>query len=454
MTPAARRPLGRGNQHTSNAWRALSSRVAWGALGPRGALFPPSLESFVGPVARVRKLRALEQSPSSVHTGTLCAMKRACRLQLSLLAVLSSQVAAQEAPARDPAAQMEALRVKHGVPALGGALVTLDGVAGVWVAGNRSVDCEEKVTPDDLWHLGSCTKAMTATLIALLVTRGDLSWEAPLGELLPDFATEMDVDFMDLTLVDLMSHRAGLPANFTDDLDASLEKLSLIEQRSALTRSVLKGPPVHPPRGAILYSNAGFVIAGHLAEVATKKPWETLMQELLFTPLGMTSAGFGPPGVRDACDQPRGHTADGRALEPGPEADNQPSIGPAGTVHATLADWAKFLQLHLRGMGGDVKVGELTLTRETFTRLHTACPGPGPQYGYGWVFEKRPWAGGDGTTLTHSGSNGMWCCETWLSPTHGFATLAVTNLFTEPAQHACFEVTRSMVAQAEARRAR
>ena len=381
-------------------------------------------------------------------------MKRSRVLQLFVLAVLSSRVTAQEASASDPVARMEALRVKHGVPALGGALVTPDGLAGVWVTGSRSVDCAETVSPDDLWHLGSCTKAMTATLIALLVTRGDLSWEAPLGELLPDLATEVDVDFMDLTLVELMSHRAGLPANFADDSFDSIAKLGVVEQRAALTRSLLKGPPVHPPRGAILYSNAGFVVAGHLAEVATGKSWETLMQELLFTPLGMTSAGFGPPGVRDACDQPRGHTPDGRALEPGPEADNLPYIGPAGTVHATLADWAKFLQLHLRGMRSDVKVGELTLSRETFTRLHTACPGPGPQYGYGWVFEKRPWAGGDGTTLTHSGSNGTWCCETWLSPGHGFATLAVTNLFTEPAQNACFEVTQAMIAEAEARRSR
>lgn len=380
-------------------------------------------------------------------------MKR-FRAECLLLAAWFSLATAQEAPASDPAAHLEALRVKHGVPALGGALVTVDGLAGVWVAGTRSVDCEEKVTPDDLWHLGSCTKAMTATLIALLVTRGDLSWDAPLGELLPDCTAEMDVDFMDLTLVDLMSHRAGLPANFADDSSDALAKRSVVEQRAALTRSVLKNAPVHAPRGAILYSNAGFVIAGHVAEVATKKPWETLMQELLFTPLGMTSAGFGPPGARDACDQPRGHTKEGRPLEPGPEADNPPSIGPAGTVHATLADWAKFLQLHLRGMRGDVKVGELTLTRETFARLHSACPGPGPQYGYGWVFETRPWAGGDSTTLTHSGSNGMWCCETWLSPAHGFATLAVTNLFTEPAQHACFEVTQCMVGEAEARRTR
>jgi CubicO group peptidase (beta-lactamase class C family) len=84
------------------------------------------------------------------------------------------------------AARMEALRARAGVPALGGALVTLEGEPEVWVAGTRRAGGDERVTPDDLWHLGSCTKSMTATLVALLVARGDLRLEIPLGEALPE----------------------------------------------------------------------------------------------------------------------------------------------------------------------------------------------------------------------------------------------------------------------------
>ncbi|MSR63190.1 MAG: class A beta-lactamase-related serine hydrolase [Planctomycetes bacterium] len=373
-----------------------------------------------------------------------------------LLAVASSfcAPAAQEPPASDLTARIEAIRAKAGVPALGGALVSVDGLQGVWATGTRRAGGTEKVTPDDLWHLGSCTKAMTATLIALLVARGDLAWDTQLGELLPDLATEMHVDFLDLTLVELMSHRAGLPANPFDDSFEALAGKDLVTQRAAVTRTVLKAGPVHAPRAEFLYSNMGFLIAGHIAEVVTKKPWETLMQELLFTPLGMTSAGFGPPGTSASCDQPRGHTAEGVPVEPGEEADNPPAIGPAGTVHATLADWAKFIQLHLRGAREDVKVGALTLTKDTFTRLHTPYPGEGMQYGYGWVFAQRPWAGGDGLTLWHNGSNTMWYCVTWLGLANGFAGLATTTVFTPRSQGAADEVIQLMIQEAQAKAAK
>lgn len=378
-------------------------------------------------------------------------------MRLAPFVLCCSSVAgfAQE-PVTDPRAALEAIREKHEVPALGAALVTVDGLQGLWTTGTRVMDGEERVADDDVWHLGSCTKAMTATLIALLVARGDLAWETPLAELLPELATDMHLDFMELDLADLMGHRAGLPANPYDGLpeDADGAGLSLVEQRSALTKHVLARGPVHPPRGAFLYSNTGFLIAGHVAEVATKKSWEELMRELLFAPLGMQSAGFGPPGTRERCDQPRGHTSDGEPVEPGPEADNPPNLGPAGTVHATLADWAKFIQLHLRGARGDVKVGELTLTKDAFARLHTPMPGAGAQYGYGWVFDKRDWAGGDGTVWWHNGSNTMWYCVSWSGPGHGFAALATTNIFTPESQKAADEAVQLMVKEAEAGRAR
>src|SRR6185436_1512497 len=330
---------------------------------------------------------------------------------LAALGLASGRELAQSV---DVAAHIEEVRARAGVPALAGAVVTLDGLQGVWVTGTRRAGGEERVTADDLWHLGSCTKSMTATLIALLVARGDLKWETLLGDLLPEMAQEMNLDYLDLTLVELMSHRGGLPGEMNRELQALDEKLPLVEQREWITRKVLARAPVHPPRGQFLYSNLDFVVAGHIAEVAAKKPWETLMQELLFAPLGMTSAGFGAPGTAERCDQPRGHTDGGEPVEPGPDADNPPVIGPAGTVHASLADWAKYVRLHLQGFRGDVKVGALTLTKDAFAILHRPYDGPEPRYALGWGVEKRDWAGGDGTAIWHNGSNTMWYCVTWL----------------------------------------
>src|SRR5262245_30717006 len=360
-----------------------------------------------------------------------------------LLALLSfvAPAAAQEAPAEaDLSARLEQLRADANLPGLAGALVTVDGLQGTWVAGHRRAGGEEKVEADDQWHLGSCTKSMTATLIALLVTRGDLAWDRPIGEELPELATEMDEAFLDLTLVELLCHRAGIASNPPDLHDEDFEGTDMVAQRALLTKATLCAAPLHPPRTTFLYSNTGFVIAGHIAEVATGKTWETLMRELLFEPLGMKTAGFGPPGSSTVCDQPWGHTSDGHPLKPGPDADNPPVIGPAGTVHASLADWAKYIQLHLKGFRGDVKVGDITLTKEAFAILHRPYDGPDPRYALGWVLEKRDWAGGDGTALWHNGSNTLWYCVTWLGPGNGVAALVTTNQATAKAKGATDKV--------------
>ncbi len=372
----------------------------------------------------------------------------------AMLAVFPFTTAQEPAASVDLAARIEAIRADAGVPALGGALVTVDGLEGVWVTGTRRVGGAERVGSDDLWHLGSCTKSMTATLIALLVTRGDLAWDTELGKLLPDIAAEMHLDYLDVTLLDLLSHRAGVTntpsLGYAAELEASKE-LSLVEQRAMLTLATLKQAPVHPPHGKFLYSNFGFVIAGHLAEVKTGKPWEELIQELLFRPLGMTSAGFGPPGTSARCDQPRGHTDAGEPVEPGPDADNAPILGPAGTVHASLADWAKYVQLHLQGFRGAVKVGEITLTQDTLALLHRPHAGPEPKYALGWVVEQRAWAGGDGTALWHNGSNTMWYCVTWLGPGNGVAALVTTNQASPKAKGATDQVATLLIQEYERR---
>lgn len=357
-------------------------------------------------------------------------------------------------------ARLEGVRAAAGLPALGAALVDADGLQEIWVTGVRRAGSAEPVQADDLWHLGSCTKSMTATLIALLVARGDLAWDTPLLELLPALATDMDAAYRHLTLVELLCHRAGLPANPTDLLSLRFDKTSLLEQRARVTRSALVTPPSHAPRDEFLYSNTGFVIAGHIAEVATGETWEMLLSELLFEPLGMHNASFGAPGVASGadgvCDQPRGHTQQGRPIEPGPMADNPSALGPAGTVHASLADWAKYIQLHLAGARGDVMVGAITLTRETFELLHAPYPAPGgitgQGYGLGWVLETRPWAGDDGAALWHNGSNTLWYCVTWLGLGNGLAVLITTNQASALASSAADQAATLVIQEFQHRR--
>src|SRR3954466_14976518 len=78
-------------------------------------------------------------------------------------------------------------------------------------AGVRKGGTAERITLDDRFHLGSCTKAMTATLVAMLVEEGRLNCTTTLGELFADTMTPMHPAWEKVTLQQVLAHRAGLP---------------------------------------------------------------------------------------------------------------------------------------------------------------------------------------------------------------------------------------------------
>jgi CubicO group peptidase (beta-lactamase class C family) len=172
-----------------------------------------------------------------------------------------------------------------------------------------------------------------------------------------------------------------------------------------------------------------------MAEKVTGKSWEALMREKIFRPLGMTSAGFGAPGKATKNDQPRGHKADGSPVEPGPGADNPVAIGPAGIVHLSIRDWAKFAAANLPSAKTKL------VKPETLEKLHTPAAGE-PKYAMGWIIaDGQPWAGGP--ALTHAGSNTMWYAVVWLAPAKDFAVLVACN---QANDKACNDAALALIA--------
>ena len=167
------------------------------------------------------------------------------------------------------------------------------------------------MTTSDRWHIGSDTKAFTATLIARLVEQGVMRFDDTLAASFPAFAEAMDPAYRNVTVTQLLSHTAGLPP-LTDDKDlpafmAVIKSANGVKaQREAIARKYLTMPPASKA-GDFAYSNLGFIIVGAIAEARTGKSWEDLIREQIFTPLGIKSAGFGPPGTPGKLDQPWGH---------------------------------------------------------------------------------------------------------------------------------------------------
>jgi CubicO group peptidase (beta-lactamase class C family) len=306
-------------------------------------------------------------------------------------------------------------------------------------AGVREKGKEARVLPTDRFHLGSCTKAMTATLCGMLVEDGLLSWSRTLGEAFPD--VKMDPKWRRVTLEQLLVQRSGVPGDVPDPLweRLLLRRGTAAEQRRTLVEGLLAGPPDHDPGTTFVYSNANYALAGAMAESAAKRPWEDLLRERLLKPLGMESAGFGAPGDPRTLDDPRGHGEDGTPVEPGPGADNPPAIAPAGAVHASLPDWAKFASLHLDAARGRPRL----LKRETFARLHEAPKSDGDGYAMGWIVRERD--GSMGRLLAHAGSNTMWYADLRIFPERDLVVLVAANQGGDVAERACEDASVALL---------
>ena len=145
------------------------------------------------------------------------------------------------------------------------------------------------------FHLGSCTKAMTATLIGQLLDAKTLTLDTPMQDIFPGIRPTMNPQMAKVTVAELLQHTGGLPPN-VDWWAIDATKKPLPAQRRMVVEEVLTAEPKNPPGTKYVYSNVGFVVLGAILEEKTGKPWEKLIDERLFTPLEMTTAGFGPPG--------------------------------------------------------------------------------------------------------------------------------------------------------------
>jgi len=332
---------------------------------------------------------------------------------LALLAPISSRAACSvllsdrfdgDEPT-DISVTLGGIREEHELPAVGAVLVDSSGVLSLGVDGLRVSDAAAKVDSDELWHLGSNTKAMTATLYATYVQNGELGFDDPLPSFFPDI--EALPAWQSVTIRDLLQHRGGVDPNMTQLPGSDPE--TVMANRAEWAETVLTAAPASPI-GDFSYSNVGYVLVGAALESHTGQTWEALMNERLFEPLSMSHCGFGaPPHPENA----QGHSQDGT---PQPGQDNTPMLGPAGTVHCSLESWGRFLSANLAGAKGESPLLDASLWSE----LHQLESG----YAMGWGgagLYNRPGIG-------HDGSNTLWYARALVIPDTNRAYGLATNI--------------------------
>ena len=363
----------------------------------------------------------------------------------AMMFVRGKDAKAPEVEYSDPVAKMlESIREKHNLPALAAAVVVDGKVVATNAAGFRKAGGTEKVTVNDEFHLGSVTKSMTATVAAMLVEDGKIKWTTTIGESFPELRNEIHPDYLNVTLEQLLSQRGGAPGDAPPDLWGKAWEATgtAAEQRLAFIKGILAREPEAKPGTKFIYSNQGYTIAGVMLEKAAGKNWEDLLRSRLFEPLGMTTAGFGAPAAVGKVDQPWGHRksmlSGSEPVPPGPGADNPLAISPAGAVHCSLGDLAKYAAFHMAGERGESKL----LKAESFKKLHTIAAG-NDDYALGWVVLKRPWA--NGRALMHNGSNTMFYVVVWMAPEKNCAVIVASNTGVDEAFEGCDEAAIKLI---------
>jgi CubicO group peptidase (beta-lactamase class C family) len=329
---------------------------------------------------------------------------------------------------REARAFVDSIRMALSLPGLAVILARSEGAPEIIVTGVRRVGTTDSIRATDRMHLGSNGKAITATLIGVLVEQGRLSFETTLADVFADLGPAMRAEYRTATVRQLLGHSAGIrPYTDLREFGSFMRPAAdTAAQRRAFAAHVLSEKPLFAPGTRHAYSNAGVALAAMVAERMTGQPYEKLVDSLVFRPLG-GRAQFGNPGT-DTAPQPFGHVrgrgGGARLVDPRDVDFVVPVvIVGAGDASVTLPDYGKFLQMHLRGMRGIDGV----LKAATIRELHAAIApvDSGTKYGAGWGFAITK----DGfETHGHTGSGGAYIAIAAIQPARDFALAIVTNI--------------------------
>ena len=270
----------------------------------------------------------------------------------------------------------------------------------VWTKGFgvRRVGAPDAVGPDTVFHLASMSKPITATVIAALVGKGIVDWDDRIADLDPGFALHDAYPTAEVTLRDMLNHRSGLPGSAGNDLEITGFDRDTIMQRLRLV------PAWVSFRGGYSYSNAAFTEGGLAAARPTGKDWETVAEDELFAPLGMSSTSFRNSDFRARDDAAAPHVMWQGAWTPLVTRDPTPQA-PAGGATSSVNDMTRWMRLEL---ANGVFDGEPVIPADALEPTHVPLTARGRNpitggksfYGLGWAIE----IGRHGTVWAHAGA--------------------------------------------------
>lgn len=290
---------------------------------------------------------------------------------------------------------------ESGVPGMAIAVVHGDEVVFAEGYGATEIGADRAVTPDTVFQIASLSKPLSATGVAAAIGAGDgeLSWDTPVRELLPGFALADPVVTERATVGDAFSHRTGLATGAGDDLeDLGYDRAAVLDR--------LRLQPLGAFRSSYHYSNFGLTIGAEAVSASRGEPWEQLMDELVFEPLGMASTSARHDDFVAHEDRALLHALEDGVFVAAYDRDPDPQ-SPAGGVSSTANDLARWLRMLLAdGEFEGAAIADPDALAEAMTPQTISGSGPGlggrpAHYGYG--FNATPQVSGR-MAISHSGA--------------------------------------------------
>jgi CubicO group peptidase (beta-lactamase class C family) len=340
-------------------------------------------------------------------------------------------VLAQGAPTTDPLAGLDAyveqaMRAWE-VPGLALAVVRGDSVLLARGYGVTRLGEAEPVDEHTIFAIASATKAFTTAALALLVDEGKVGWDDPVSRHLPGFELSDPLVSRELTVRDLLTHRAGA-ARFDNLWIASPF------DRDEILRRARHLPQVDGFRERYGYNNLLYIAAGELAGRVAGTGWDDLLESRIFTPLGMGRSTTRAATVEALGNSAHSHTRVDGVVTAIPRRDYD-AIGGAGAAWSSAHDMARWMRLHLnRGsFEGDRILSEARLDElqapQTVISIDTAAVRLHPTnhflaYALGWRVQDL----NGRKVVHHSGSINYTRTQVTLVPEDGIGVVAMANL--------------------------
>jgi CubicO group peptidase (beta-lactamase class C family) len=299
--------------------------------------------------------------------------------------------------------------------------------------GVTDLETKAPMQADTIFHIASMTKPIVAVGIMMLLEEGRLSITDPVAKHLPEFAHQkvkvggsindqflLRVPSRPVSIRDLMTHTSGMSGNYPPEYGDFFQFFS--ERKPTLAEAVAtfaRMPLEFEPGAKWQYSNTGIATLGRIIEVASGKPFDQLMSERIFQPLGMKDTHFFLPeskrsrvatiyNLRDG----RLHKADLDLFRP-----NARYPSPEAGLYSTAADLFRFYQMMLNGG----TLNEQRILSEASVKLMTsnhtgelkAGFQPGVGFGLGWYVVRNQEGMFRLNSVGTYGHGGLW-------KTHGF----------------------------------